>query len=228
LIFTKEADMSRAFVLLLLPALLSACLPLSEADIQATGTAARKAEAIKTNEAIHETVVAKTDAAEVTRIARRTQAASLPPLEKLEQVCKGQPVPEAAAYDRGAAVHPVYITGHSQWSYRFNDNLPRGSKPELISDVQLVVCFEERDEVLEVCKYGLASGFTQVRITRHRTTLIATLYEASAARLVDTHSFQKNAIACPGSTNFKNDNDFYPPEFEYSEILGWLERFISQ
>lgn len=212
--------MHKAFKLLLLSVLLSACAQISEVDIQATEKAFRNTEAVGT-------AYAKTAVANATVYAFATKAAALPPIWQLDVVCQGQSVPEAATYSTSSSIHPVYISGGL--ARLFEKGLPSGWSSKLISDTQLVVCLPHTVdlEVIEVCNYGLASGISQVKIARYKATLIARLVEAKTGKLIDEESFQKTARGCPSGTAQTFDGDYLPNDFEFNDIENWLERFVS-
>lgn len=157
-----------------------------------------------------------------------TVAAAQFPIDILKEACQGRPVHEAGIYSTKLDIHPVYFVGDGGLIRRLEKGLPRNWKAVLITDTQLVACVSVKHEVVEVCRYGFAaSGFTQVTITRYRATLTVRLLEAKTGRFLDEESFHKIAIDCPSSTTRTSDSDYFPADFESSDIENWLRSFVS-
>lgn len=194
-------------------ALMSACQP---ASVQVTPTTVPTQSPSETSTLIP-----------LIRPSSLTAAAQFPG-ERLNEACQGRPVHEAGIYSTKLDIHPVYFVGDGGLIRRLEKGLPRNWKAVLITNTQLVACVSVKHEVVEVCRYGFAaSGFTQVTITRYRATLTVRLLEAKTGRFLDEESFHKIAIDCPSSTTRTSDSDYFPADFESSDIENWLRSFVS-
>lgn len=162
------------------------------------------------------------------RPSSSTTAAAQFPRDRLNDACQGRPVHEAGIYSTRLDIHPVYFVGDVSVIYRLEEGLPGNWKAVLVSDTQLVACISVKHEVVEVCRYGLtASGQILSTITRYRATLTVRLFEAKTGRFLDEESFHKIARDCPSSSALTFDSDYYPDDFESSDIENWLGRFVS-
>jgi hypothetical protein len=136
-------------------------------------------------------------------------------------------VHEAGIYSTRLDIHPVYFVGDVGLIYRLEEGLPGNWKAVLVSDTQLVACVSVKHEVVEICRYGHLSGVIEVTITRYRATLTVRLFEAKTGRFLNEESFHKIARDCPSGTAQTFNSDYFPDDFESSDIENWLGRFVS-
>ena len=104
-----------------------------------------------------------------------------------EPVCRGEALPDAAAYPEDGTPHMMGVVndGHGPDYTGVSDEWSATS----VEEVQLVACFHTTEDVLEVCHYR-GGQYGQAQLERIRYTITVTLRAARTAESVRSTSIE--------------------------------------
>lgn len=126
---------------------------------------------------------------------------------RLEAVCNGEGVPEAAAYPSTGDLHPIIYAKQTTVGFRANSfgySTPTDWKPQTIADAELVACIVEDQVELQHCSYEVENG-RKGTIIRVQYKAAVTLRAAQSGDVVAADEFTGGIPEeCPVTTQFKD------------------------
>jgi uncharacterized protein YjbI with pentapeptide repeats len=163
-------------------------------------------------------------------------------LAVLAQVCEGQGVPQAAAYDGKTGPHSVVLISLlSKTLHDWNFDLPEQWQTNALDSVDLVGCIDLESVVLGSCQYeavddgGILTEFTMDRV---QYKLTVTLVEARTGVTVDSTTLSGSLPeSCPASLDMFTGEQYATmasggkvlsgSEVSFPEVKVWLADFVG-
>ncbi len=147
-------------------------------------------------------------------------------------VCDGQPVSEAAAYSQTSGVHPiVLLRGSADGNWRIpRDNLRPEWTPQTLPEVELVVCMQIDEVLIESCPYTLENG-TKASVERFQYETSVTLREARTGAVVAETSLPGTMPAeCGNQIRFEKNEltkEVYGVAAGMGQITPWIQPYVE-
>ena len=144
----------------------------------------------------------------------------------MSQVARGQGVADAGVYDPYApGPHPFVILGPSGEMHSFNDDLPIEWQPKTVSETELVVTVEIREDVFDGQNYGTSDGIVLFTIFSYQWSMYVQARLARSGEILMAATL-RGSEPQPFPETATSDMAPVGSSVGYGDLENWLQTWL--